>query len=127
VRRYDPETGTELLRYPDSEEFIVDLAVSPDDRSVAATTLDGQVQLWELESGRPVLALRTHSGRAASVEFEPDAGALWTAGWDGTTRRVVLTGLDTPAEKLVASAEARWGLSLKEALNAVSRHGSPLP
>ena len=63
VRRYDPETGTDLLRYPDSKEFIVDLAVSPDDRWVAATTLDGQVQLWELESGRPVLALRTHSVR----------------------------------------------------------------
>ncbi len=126
VRRHDPDTGAEQLRYPGSDDLIIDVAISPDDRLVAATTLDGQVRVWELESGRPVLSLRAHAGRAASVDFEPDGRGLWTAGWDGTARRIALTDVDRPADALVEQARERWGLSLDEALDAVARQGHSL-
>lgn len=65
----------------------------------------GPIQLWELESSHRAPALRAHSGRAASVEFGPSGRGVWTAGWDGTLRR----------------------LALDDALKAVGRPGLGLP
>ncbi len=121
LRLVERESGRELLSYGDPEQTVLDVIVSPDDRWVAGGTLEGAVQIWDLEAGRLALTLDLHDRRVASVEFEPSGEALWTASWDGSARRIDLSDLVTPAPDLVARAEARWVLSVEQALAAVSR------
>ena len=117
----DRDSGEELQRYQGAEGTVLEVAVSPDDRWVAAGTLEGAVQLWDLENGAPVLSLDLHDRRVVGLDFEPNGQALWTASWDGSARRIDLTDLLTPPGSLVARAEALWGLTVEQALVARSR------
>ncbi len=121
ARLVERETGQELRRFAGPAEVIVDVVVSDDDRWVAAGTLEGAVRVWDLEQGTLVASLRAHKRRVASVEFEPSGTALWTGSWDGTARRLDLAEVATPIPTLLARAEASWGLSLEDALDAVTR------
>jgi len=121
VRLVERESGRELLRYGDSEDTVLDVVVSPGDRWVAAGTLEGAVQIWDLSAGTLLLTLDMHDRRVAGVEFEPSGNALWTASWDGSARRIDLSDLLTPARDLITRAEGRWGTSLEQALDVKSR------
>ena len=92
----------------------VDVALSHGLAAVA--TLTGDVWLLDADSGEILALLRGHQGRVSTVEFGPEAAWLLSGSWDGTVRRWDLSELRTPAEELVARAEARWGLSLQDAL-----------
>ena len=85
---------------------VLDVAVSPDDRWIAAGTTAGAVEVWTAD-GRRVAHLRGHTARIAWVGFA--AGALWSAGWDGVVLRWDLTALTASAATLLADADATWG------------------
>jgi WD40 repeat protein len=60
-------------------------AFSRDGTTLAVGRSDGDVQLLEIPSGRPVATLTGHSGEVAAVTFSP-SGLLASGGADGTIR-----------------------------------------
>jgi WD40 repeat protein len=63
------------------------LCFSPDGRLLAGTTwTEGQVTVWDVNTGKKVGAWRAHEGLANGVAFSRDGRALVTAGGDGAIR-----------------------------------------
>jgi len=113
------EAGVERLRWPLGGRSVVDLACSADGAWIATASLAGTAEVWSAHTGALAAILSAHTDRVASVEFAPDNTWLATVSWDRTARRWSMApmrdGAPSPAE-----TEARWGVSLAEALGAMS-------
>jgi len=68
-----------LHRLEQHSDTVHAVAFSPAGRLLASTGYDGQVGLFELETGEGQLSRAAESGRIAAVEFTPDGKALITA------------------------------------------------
>lgn len=107
IEVHDLATGTHV-RLPGSGDRALDVAISPDDRWLAASTVAGTIDVWSLADGRWVAHLRGHQQRVPWVAFA--SGALWSASWDGVVLRWDLSALTAPATALAADAAATWDL-----------------
>ncbi len=97
-------------------QYLVDLAISPDGRWLAAGNIDGILMVWRLEDMELVLKAQGHAGQVAAVEFSADSKLMATGSWDGDVRIWSLDGVDAPAEELGREIHAAWGLELDEVL-----------
>ena len=87
---------------------IVDAAMSPDGKTLAAACGDRSIRLWDTTSGELRRTLRGHSICASAVDYHAGTGRLASGGWDG---RVILwnsktgsiTAQSTPSAKIVHS------------------------
>jgi WD40 repeat protein len=92
VRRFDAETGRELGRYQTPfGTTIVALAISPDDRWLAACDTNGDLRVWAVDSGDEVHRFRfrndvqsyfaglSRDSRRQVVTFSPDGRWLLAA------------------------------------------------
>jgi WD40 repeat protein len=60
------------------------LALSPDGRTVASSTVQGAISLWDAQTGRRLgPPLSGHTMRVPGLAFSPDGKTLVSAGWDG--------------------------------------------
>ncbi|QEH39061.1 WD domain, G-beta repeat [Aquisphaera giovannonii] len=64
----------------------VALATSRDGRLLAASTIDGAIDLWRLATPRRLATLRGHYGTIRSMAFTPDGRSLLSGGSDGAIR-----------------------------------------
>ena len=62
------------------------VAFRPDGRRLATGSLDGMVKVWDLESGREVLALKGHTKGVFGLAFSPEGQRLASASQDKTVR-----------------------------------------
>jgi WD40 repeat protein len=62
------------------------VAFSHDGSRLAATSADGLVQLWDVDTGRPVSVLRGHRDETWGLAFLAGGRVLATTSWDGTLR-----------------------------------------
>ncbi|MGI8978232.1 MAG: protein kinase domain-containing protein [Pirellulaceae bacterium] len=89
----------------DCGDGIYDIAVSRDEKMVAAACDDGSVHLWRLDGPelRQVerICFVAHQGRIRKVAFTPDGRSLLTASDDGTAKIWKLDGLPAPDLRLV--------------------------
>jgi WD40 repeat protein len=62
---------------------LMDVALAPDGRTIAAIGNDGVVRLWSRTGGRTLgPAMKSHFGSGLTVVFTHDGRHLWTAGVD---------------------------------------------
>jgi RNA polymerase sigma factor (sigma-70 family) len=78
VRLWDTASGTERIALPGPRLSVRMLSFSADGRALAAASLDGQVKVWELPTGRPKASLSC--GPIYAVRFSPDGKLLATGG-----------------------------------------------
>ncbi len=91
---WDVNTGRELLKATHAassetltpQQWIVDAAISPNGKFLAyAARGDNFVRVWNVDTGRQLLALK-HNSATAGVAFNADGTKLATGSYDGTAR-----------------------------------------
>ncbi len=63
-------------------DSVTSVSFSPDGRTVASSSGDGSVKLWNVATGAEIRTLRGHAGTVTSVAFSPDGNTLASAGKD---------------------------------------------
>jgi WD40 repeat protein len=94
---------------------LIDVALSSQGL-IAASTLSGEVLVYDGTTLELMAVLEGHSSRVASLEFSPDGSFLVTGGWDDSWRSWDLSRMSADPLDLLAEAEEAWQLSLEEAL-----------
>jgi WD40 repeat protein len=90
VRMFRFDTGQAVQRLAGHGKAVLDLAFSPDGKSVATVSEEERFRLWDAATGRP---LKEFQGQAGSIAFAPDGRTLATSTtralslWDVTTAR----------------------------------------
>jgi hypothetical protein len=74
------------------------MAFSPDGRHLASGSDDKTVKVWEMATGKEVLALKGHDGLVTCVAFHLDGQLLASASTDGTVKLWDATALSTERE-----------------------------
>jgi WD40 repeat protein len=62
------------------------VAWSPDGRSIASSSFDSTVRVWDVASGRLLQTLREHENKATAVAWSPDGRYLASGAYDGTVK-----------------------------------------
>jgi RNA polymerase sigma factor (sigma-70 family) len=90
---WDLATGKEIWRRSTRPWVTMDLAISPDGRTLALggelsgrSNRSGEVHLWEAATGKELRRWEGHRNRVHSVTFSPDGRMLATGGLDKTIR-----------------------------------------
>ena len=65
---------------------VVTIAYSPDGRRLASADRNGDLRIWEADSGREVHRLEGHTSPVRALSFRPDGRAIASASGDDTIR-----------------------------------------
>jgi Tol biopolymer transport system component len=79
IKLWDTTTGR-IVRTLDGHKGVMDVAFSPDGKSIASGGFDKTVKLWNLATGDNIHTLETHSSIIESVAFSPDGKLLASCG-----------------------------------------------
>lgn len=89
---------------------IMDLAFSPDGRTLATTGDDREVILWDVNRAQLAERLPGHAGRVIRATWSPDGRTLWTVSLDGTLMSWDVSGRRRLARRVVPkpTVGAEW-------------------
>ena len=110
----DDRQPTTRITVPDR---VLDLAVSPDGRWLAAGLVSGDIRVWRTSNLNLAAILSGHTERVSGVAFDDDSRTLGSASWDHTVRLWDLSTLDTPPPHLQAAIEGRIRRGLEDLLD----------
>ncbi len=92
----DAQTGKKLRSF-ETTAFPIHLAFSPDGERMAEASAEGDVNLYEVKTGRRISSVRGHATFVSSIAFSPDGKRLASASndkkiklWDGYTGQELL-------------------------------------
>jgi WD40 repeat protein len=85
LRVFSTATGEELFHFPEPPGAVTSLAISPDDRWLAAAA-GTEVCIWDAGTGAVVRRWSVPGGRVGWVAYHPGGRELATAGGDGVAR-----------------------------------------
>jgi tetratricopeptide (TPR) repeat protein len=81
-----------------TRDYVRSVAISPDGRMVASGFLYEGIKIWEVDSGLPLRAMRSHTASVNSISFSPDSQWLVSGSrdrtiklWDVSTGQVIRT------------------------------------
>jgi len=84
---YDRSEGKSAVRRePVHTDVILDLAFSPDGKTLVTCSYDTQVKLWDGGAGKLLHTLKEHSDAVYGVAFSPDGKLLATTGADRSVK-----------------------------------------
>lgn len=86
VHLWDVETGKSLGDAFQHQDSILDLAFSPDGKSVITGSADQTAMIWDFATRRPVAGPLKHEGFVSAVAFSPDGKFVLTVCFDQTVR-----------------------------------------
>jgi WD40 repeat protein len=87
LRLWDLDTGAVLKIMEGHRSLVVRLRVSRDGQFIASGDRDGEVIIWQGETGESLIQLtKAHSGGITSLDFSPDGTVLTTSSWDKTMK-----------------------------------------
>ncbi len=94
VRLWDVKTGRLTATWGGHTGHVVDVAFSPDGRTVASCSHDATVRLWDVGTGRNTATLHGHTESSYHTAFSPDGKTLASTGFHDRTVRLwdVATG-----------------------------------
>jgi mono/diheme cytochrome c family protein len=104
------DDSTLIRKFEQQDAPVLSVAISPDAKWIAAGGANGDVRIYDLESGDFRTKCAGNHGGVYAVQFSPDSRTLATAGFDGSVRVFDLDGkveqafVPVPLEKpMVAS------------------------
>lgn len=62
------------------------IAIHPDQKTLATGSMKGVVQLWDVESGKPLRVIKGHNSSVGSVKYSPDGKMIASVSTDYTVR-----------------------------------------
>jgi WD40 repeat protein len=89
IQLYSVERDTEIARLKGRSDTVGALAISPDGRLLGVGRENGWVDIWDIETRKPLHEFRGHPTRDATVmgiAFSPDSKRMATASVDGTAK-----------------------------------------
>ncbi|AFY57842.1 WD40 repeat-containing protein [Rivularia sp. PCC 7116] len=124
--------------------MILSLAFSPDDKLLVTGGADGEIRMWELESGKQILNFRGHNDWVSSVAFNFDGKIIASCShssaiklWDsktgeclkilrGHTNKVRQIAFDSNSTILASCSDNRiiklWDVSTEKCINTLRGH-----
>jgi serine/threonine-protein kinase len=116
VRVHDLDTGRETRRFQENDEEHHGVALSPDGRWLLTGGFDGQVRLWNYQTGELAHVLGSHNSFVFAVAFAPD-GRLATSGGGGVNQDgkfLASTDLDIRLWNLASSGDGTTATSARK-------------
>lgn len=100
---------------PDRGQRFRVLAFSPDQRLLAALTVNGHVRFWDAATSRPIGPVLENRSAGNALVFHPDGATVWTTGSDALVRRwLVPQPVTDEADLLQLRTEVLTGMELDE-------------
>jgi RNA polymerase sigma factor (sigma-70 family) len=93
---WDVSTGKKLRTFAGHTQHVLEVAFSPDGKTLATAGGDGEVKLWDVSTGKEQAVLKCQTGGRHSLAFSPDGKLLATAG--GASNQVVIWEMKTGKE-----------------------------
>jgi WD40 repeat protein len=76
----DPVAEKKEFVFFGHSQRVTEMAVSPDGRTLASGSVDGEVKLWDLRTGQELVGLKRHAGPMTAAEFAGSGRVLVTGG-----------------------------------------------
>jgi WD40 repeat protein/serine/threonine protein kinase len=80
------DSGETVAEFPGNSDEVQCLAISPNDRLIAAGSRDKTIRVWDVAERREIQVLKGHTNRPRDVAFDPTSQRLASAGADRSIR-----------------------------------------
>ncbi|AFZ13498.1 WD40 repeat-containing protein [Crinalium epipsammum PCC 9333] len=78
--------GREYNRLEGHDNYVISVSFSPDGKTLASSSADCTIKLWDVETGKEIRTLTGHEDSVSSVSFSPDGKTLASGSSDKTIK-----------------------------------------
>ncbi|PSB33678.1 NB-ARC domain-containing protein [Stenomitos frigidus] len=86
IKLLDINTGESLKEFHGHQDWVLGIALSPNNRFMASASDDYTVKLWDVDTGQCLETFKGHTYWVSNVVFSPDSLLIASGGKDGTIK-----------------------------------------